>query len=203
MARRRGRPDRATRAATCGSPTTSAIRVRDKLLARSGGEPADRDLPLHHLTWDYPTEGPLDEPSADAVLREINGWDADGEPLSSFNDLADDGSTACGCWIYAGAYADGVNQTARRTPWTEMGPAAQEWGWAWPNDRRMLYNRASADPDGRPWSERKRYVWWDEDRGTLDRAGHARLRTRRCGPTTDRRPDATGRRGARRAPTRS
>jgi formate dehydrogenase major subunit len=138
------------------------IRVREKLLARSGGEPAERDLPLHHLTWDYPTEGPHEEPDAAAVLREINGWDADGEPLSSFNDLEADGSTACGCWIYAGAYAEGVNQTARRTPWTEMGPAAQEWGWAWPNDRRMLYNRASADPDGRPWSERKRYLWWDE-----------------------------------------
>jgi formate dehydrogenase major subunit len=141
------------------------LRVRDKLLARSGGQPADRDLPLHHLTWDYPTEGPHHEPSADAVLREINGWDADGQPLASFNDLADDGSTACGCWIYAGAYAEGVNQTARRTPWTQMGPAAQEWGWAWPNDRRMLYNRASADPDGAPWSERKRYVWWDETDG--------------------------------------
>ena len=43
---------------------------------------------------------------------------------------------------------------------------APEWGWAWPANRRMLYNRASADPAGKPWSERKRYVWWDEDEGT-------------------------------------
>ncbi len=124
-----------------------------------------RDLPLHELTWDYPVEGPHEEPDAAAVLREINGWDAEGRPLSGFSELRDDGSTACGCWIYCGSYAQGVNQTFRRTAWTEMGPAAQEWGWAWPMDRRMLYNRASADPDGRPWSERKAYIWWDEQAG--------------------------------------
>jgi formate dehydrogenase major subunit len=136
-------------------------RVREKLAARHADR--IRDLPLHELTWDYPVEGPHDEPSADAVLREINGWDAKGDPLSGFSELRDDGSTACGCWIYCGSYARDENQTARRTAWTEMGPAAQEWGWAWPMNRRMLYNRASADPDGRPWSERKRYLWWDED----------------------------------------
>lgn len=138
-------------------------RIREKLAARDGDTPPERDLPIHHLTWDYPTEGPHDEPSAEAVLAEINGYDADGQPLSSFEQLADDGSTSCGVWIYCGAYADGVNQTARRTPWTQMGPAAQQWGWAWPADRRMLYSRASADPDGNPWSQRKRYIWWDAD----------------------------------------
>jgi formate dehydrogenase major subunit len=141
-------------------------RIREKLLARGDGRPRERDLPLHHLTWDYPTEGPHEEPSAAAVLREISGTDADGQPLSTFNDLVDDGSTACGCWIYCGSYADDVNQTARRRPWTEMGVAAQEWGWAWPADRRMLYSRASADPAGAPWSERKKYVWWDEEQGS-------------------------------------
>jgi formate dehydrogenase major subunit len=58
-----------------------------------------------------------------------------------------------------------VNQAARRKPRTEQGPVASEWGWAWPLNRRMLYNRASADPDGKPWSERKKYVWWDEEAG--------------------------------------
>ena len=43
---------------------------------------------------------------------------------------------------------------------------APEWGWAWPANRRILYNRASADPEGRPWSERKKYIWWDEQDGT-------------------------------------
>jgi formate dehydrogenase major subunit len=62
-------------------------------------------------------------------------------------------------------YQDGVNQAARRTPRTEQDWVAGEWGWAWPSNRRTLYNRASADPQGRPWSERKKYVWWDPDAG--------------------------------------
>ena len=135
--------------------------IREKL----AGSTDPRDRPLLDLTWDYPTEGPLAEPSAEAVLREINGWDAEGSPLPSYTELADDGSTACGCWIYCGVYADGVNQAARRKPGREQSWVAPEWGWAWPANRRILYNRASADPDGKPWSERKKYVWWDEDQG--------------------------------------
>jgi formate dehydrogenase major subunit len=132
--------------------------IREKLAASTD----PRDRALLDLAWDYPTEGEHDEPSAEAVLREINGWDADGRPLSSLVQLADDGSTTCGCWIYCGCYADGVNQTARRKPGSEQSWVAPEWGWAWPANRRILYNRASADPRGRPWSERKRCVWWDE-----------------------------------------
>ena len=60
----------------------------------------------------------------------------------------DDGSTTCGSWIHCGIYKDGVNQTARRKPHTEQNWIAPEWGWAWPKDTRILYNRASADPDG-------------------------------------------------------
>lgn len=132
------------------------------LLARSD-DPRDRGV--LDLTWDYPTEGDHAEPSADAVLREINGWDADGEPLSSYTQLRSDGSTTAGCWIYTGVYRDGVNQARRRRPGHEQSWVAQEWAWAWPDDRRLLYNRASADPEGRPWSERKRYVWWDAEAG--------------------------------------
>ncbi len=133
--------------------------IRQKLSA----SPLARDRPILDLTWDYPTEGPHQEPDAAAVLAEINGWDTEGRPLDGYGRLADDGSTACGCWIYAGCYAEGVNQTARRRPGHGPMHVAPEWGWAWPDNRRMLYNRASADPDGRPWSERKRYVWWDAD----------------------------------------
>jgi formate dehydrogenase major subunit len=122
-----------------------------------------RDRGIRALTWDYPTHGAIDEPSAEAVLREINGYVvATGKPVSGFTELEDDGSTACGCWIYAGCYANGENQAARRKPRSEQSYVAPEWGWAWPANRRLMYNRASADPDGRPWSERKRYVWWDE-----------------------------------------
>jgi len=78
----------------------------------------------------------------------------------STKQLTDDGSTAAGCWIYTGCYQDGVNQTARRTPGHAQSWVAPAWGWAWPANRRLLYNRASAAPDGSPWSERKRYVWW-------------------------------------------
>jgi formate dehydrogenase major subunit len=126
----------------------------------------ERDRPLLDLAWDYPTSGRHAEPSAEAVLREINGFEiATGRPLSSYTELRDDGSTAAGCWIYTGVYADGINQAARRRPGTEQSWVAPEWGWAWPANRRLLYNRASADPDGRPWSERKAFVWWDADAG--------------------------------------
>ena len=123
----------------------------------------DRDRPVLDLTWSYPTDGPHDEPDAEAVLAEINGHDADGNHLSAYTQLRDDGSTRCGCWIYCGAYADGVNQTARRTPASDQNWTAPDWAWAWPANRRILYNRASADPQGRPWSERKALVWWDAE----------------------------------------
>jgi formate dehydrogenase major subunit len=124
----------------------------------------ERDKPLQDLNWDYEVHG--DEPSADSVLRAINGYDlTTGKILNGYLELKADGTTSCGCWIYSGVYADGVNQAARRKPRSEQGPTALEWGWAWPYNRRVLYNRASADPQGRPWSERKAYVWWDEEKG--------------------------------------
>jgi formate dehydrogenase major subunit len=133
--------------------------------ARLAGSGDPRDRPVLDLRWDYPVEGELEDPSAEAVLAELNGYAADGSSLSSFGQLADDGSTSCGSWIHAGSFAGGVNQTARRKPWTEQSWVALEWGWAWPANRRILYNRASADPEGKPWSEAKAYVWWDADAG--------------------------------------
>jgi formate dehydrogenase major subunit len=124
-----------------------------------------RDRPLLDLAWDYPTEGETADPSPEAVLREINGWGPDGKALGAYTELKDDGSTVCGCWIYCGVYADEVNQAARRKPGREQNAVAPEWGWAWPANRRILYNRASADPDGKPWSDRKKYVFWDDDAG--------------------------------------
>ncbi len=150
----------------CRSDLHFAYHLGRILRARVAGSKDDRDRPLLDLTWDYPTEGAIDEPSADAVLAEISGFTvADRKPLSAFTELKDDGSTASGCWIYCGAHAAGVNQAARRRPRGEQTPVAPEWGWAWPANRRLLYNRASADPEGRPWSERKKYVWWDESAG--------------------------------------
>ena len=135
--------------------------IREKL----AGSTLARDRGILDLTWDYPVEGPLADPSAEAVLAEINGRGAGGGPLASAGDLRDDGSTACGCWIYAGVCAGGENRAARRRPGSEQSWVAPDWGWAWPANRRLLYNRASADPSGKPWSERKRYLWWDESKG--------------------------------------
>jgi formate dehydrogenase major subunit len=131
-----------------------------RIKERLAGSTDPRDRPLQDLTWDYPVDE-SGEPSADAVLREINGTDADGKTVSGYTALKNDGSTACGCWIYSGVYADEVNQSMRRRPGQEQDLIAAEWGWAWPMNRRVLYNRASADPDGKPWSERKKLIWWD------------------------------------------
>jgi len=135
--------------------------IREKL--RGSEDPADRAI--LELTWDYPVKGAHREPDAEAVLREINGTGPDGNLLASYEELKDDGSTTCGSWIHCGIYGDGVNKPARKRPRSEQNWIAQEWGWSWPKDVRILYNRASADPAGRPWSERKRYVWWDPDQG--------------------------------------
>jgi formate dehydrogenase major subunit len=126
----------------------------------------ERDRGVLDLAWDYPLHGETQDPSAEAVLKEINGYEiGTGRPLSSFTEMKGDGTTLGGCWIYTGVFKDGVNQAARRKPGREQSWVAPEWGWAWPANRRILYNRASADPEGKPWSERKAYVWWDEEAG--------------------------------------
>jgi formate dehydrogenase major subunit len=134
-----------------------------RLKARASTSASDRDAGLRALTWDYPTRGPHGEPDMEAVLAEINGYrTADRIRLPGFADLAADGSTACGCWIYSGVYPDGgPNRAKGRDP---RGAYHHGWGYAWPMDRRVLYNRASARPDGTPWSPRKPLVWWDADK---------------------------------------
>ncbi len=134
----------------------------------------ERDAPIRNLTWDYAAERPeilpgairsriADEPDIEKVLREINGRSlVDGKQLRSFLDLKDDGTTACGAWIYCGVYPEeGRNRAGSRDP-RLLGSTYPGWGFAWPANRRVMYNRASADPDGRPWSERKKLVWWDQ-----------------------------------------
>ncbi len=127
-----------------------------------------RDRAIQALTWDYPVTGPQQEPEAEAVLREVNGWTvADKKQLSAYQELKDDGSTACGGWMYCGVYPkEGHNLARSRKPDAPGGLGSHlDWAFAWPSNRRTLYNRASADPAGKPWSERKKMIWWDEGNG--------------------------------------
>jgi formate dehydrogenase major subunit len=150
----------------CRSELHFFVHLGRKIRERLASSTLPRDRAVQELTWDYPVDS-HGEPSAAAVLQEINGFHLTGEkagqPLTSYTEMKADGSTSGGCWIYTGVYADGVNHSASRKPGREQSWVAPEWGWAWPANRRTLYNRASADPDGNPWSERKRYVWWDAD----------------------------------------
>ncbi len=158
----------------CRSDLSFVYSLGKRLKALYAGSTKARDQGLLNLTWDYQPDQPFvladgqtsrlaDEPDARKVLKEINGYRvADRTQVAGFSDLEADGSTACGCWIYSGVYpaADRNRASDRsRTPGNYVDP---NWGFAWPHNRRMLYNRASADPEGRPWSERKKYVWWDE-----------------------------------------
>ena len=123
-----------------------------------------RDRPILHLTWDYEHEDERErrrgEPSVRKIVQEINGFNVrTGEQLRSFTECEDDGSTACGGWIYTGCAPDKETLRARSRTGDEW--VSPDWGFAWPANRRILYNRASAAPDGTPWSERKKYVWWD------------------------------------------
>src|SRR5438552_10203731 len=91
-----------------------------------------------------------------------NGKPHHGPQVNAFAELKADGSTASGCWIYSGVLGrDGVNKANSRKSRDYLGHG---WGFAWPSDRRIIYNRASARPDGSPWSERKKLVWWDSEK---------------------------------------
>lgn len=132
-----------------------------RLKEKAARRPSPRNAGLNALTWDYCLEGETREPKVEEVLQEINGWTiADRKLVSGFKDLKADGSTACGCWIYSGIFPQPNENLANRRESRDA--YGHGWGFAWPSDRRILYNRASARPDGRPWSERKKLVWWDE-----------------------------------------
>ena len=136
---------------------------------------APRDQGFKNLSWDFdpdqkqtkdgePQQMP-GEPDGHKILREINGYYT-GDPsrhLAGFSDLKDDGSTTCASWLYCGVFpAPDKNRAASRQPDPPGTRGAQlGWGYSWPANRRIMYNRASADLQGRPWSERKKWVWWD------------------------------------------
>jgi formate dehydrogenase major subunit len=135
---------------------------------------AKKDRPILDLTWDYQPQGAKREPRVELVLKECNGYAAEDiaeggrplyardQPLKSVGHLRDDGATACGNWISTGIYPEeGRNLALRRERPKEGDYLAHDWGFACPANRRILYNRASADARGRPWNERKKLIWWD------------------------------------------
>ncbi|MBI3742335.1 MAG: molybdopterin-dependent oxidoreductase, partial [Chloroflexi bacterium] len=127
----------------------------------------DRDWGIKNLTWDYDPEPAevkdwriKDEPSDYKILKEINGYTvADKKPLASFANLTETGTTAGAAWIYTGVIPEeGRNRTRERKGDAWISPG---WGFAWPANRHIMYNRASADVEGKPWSEKKKLVLWD------------------------------------------
>ena len=133
------------------------------LKEKAARQPTPKNAALNALTWDLPTHGEVAEPDAEGIVAEINGchW-ASKKLVKDYEELKADGSTACGCWIYSGVMPQpGKNKANQRESKDELGHG---WGFAWPKDVRILYNRASAKPDGTPWSERKKLVWWDPEK---------------------------------------
>jgi formate dehydrogenase major subunit len=171
------------------------VHLGKRLKELYAGSDKPQDRPVKALVWNYfdPKANAnwdiKDEPATELIVKEINGYawapgkPLQGKPLASFAELKDDGSTACGAWIYGGIYAptaehpDGHNHAADRKgdEWVAGG-----WGFSWPANRRILYNRASADPAGNPWSKEARlaaeyqaqnggerhrgYVYWEPTR---------------------------------------
>ena len=153
----------------CRSETWFTYHLGRRIKEKAARESIPRNQAINALTWDYSTHGKIAEPSVEEVLGEINGYRVHDRTLvSGYKELAADGSTACGCWIYSGVMPEpGKNKARMREPHGRYGHG---WGFAWPSDRRILYNRASARPDGQPWSERKALVWWDA--GKKEWTGH-------------------------------
>ena len=118
------------------------------------------DAPIRQLTWDYVRPR---EPSLEELAREINGRDLTaGRLLDSFGQLRDDGTTTSGNWLYCGSFTEAGNQMARRDAADPTGLGYHHgWAWSWPLNRRVLYNRASADADGRPWDPERAGIAWN------------------------------------------
>jgi formate dehydrogenase major subunit len=145
------------------------------------GSTKPQDQPIQSLTWDYGFDEPQrlpdgsisridDEPDAAKVLQEINGWYTNQRDekhpdkpklIPGFSALKDDGSTACGGWVYSGVYPS-YDRNRARERLLGNNPLQPSWAFAWPHNRRTMYNRCSADPSGKPWSERKKLIWWDQ-----------------------------------------
>ncbi|MBI4691413.1 MAG: molybdopterin-dependent oxidoreductase, partial [Nitrospirae bacterium] len=153
-----------------------------KLYREKGGKfPA----PILNLTWNYGTKdkfGKIENMNPHLIAREVNGYYLEdifdqkvtppkqlgkkGELCTNFVTLQADGTTSCGNWIFSGSYTQKegkiINMMARRKKTDPTGLGLYpEWAWAWPVNRRIIYNRASVNPDGRPWDPRRAVIKWN------------------------------------------
>jgi formate dehydrogenase major subunit len=146
------------------------------LYQKEGGAFPD---PILNLNWAY---NDPDEPTPVEVAKELNGSaladvpdPADstklllqkGKQVSGFGVLRDDGTTACGCWIYSGCFTETGNNMARRdTTDPDNTGAYSKWAFSWPANRRIMYNRASADLQGKAWDPSRKLIEWDGSKWT-------------------------------------
>lgn len=134
---------------------------RLKEMYKNESTPAAKQI--NALYWAY---GDHDHPDIDLVCRDINGYDwKTKQQIKTFGDLKDDGSTTAGCWIYTGFYPENENLAKRRDNTNEGMSNFLNWSFAWPANRRNLYNRASADLNGKPWSKDRIGIYWDAAQG--------------------------------------
>lgn len=145
-----------------------------KLYQEQGGVNPE---PIMNMSWDYIIPS---KPHSDELAKELNGYaleeikDANGniihrkgELISSFANLKDDGTTASGCWVYAGSWTEAGNQMANRDNSDPSGLGnTLGWAWAWPMNRRIIYNRASADRDGKAWDKERALIFWNGKKWT-------------------------------------
>jgi formate dehydrogenase major subunit len=148
------------------------IYLRLKALYQKEGGPVPE--PIVNLDWSYKDQN---EPSPDELAKELNGAAvedimdpndptkvvlAKGKQLPGFAAMRDDGKTNGACWIYSGSYTEAGNQMARRdTSDPDETGAYPKWTWSWPANRRILYNRASADINGKAWDPTRKLIEWD------------------------------------------
>jgi formate dehydrogenase-N alpha subunit len=130
--------------------------------------------PILNLTWKHRQPN---SPSAEELAKEFSGKALQdvtdpkdkkkvlvkaGEQLNGFAELRDDGSTSCGCWIFAGSWSEKGNLMARRDNSDPFGMGQTlNWAYAWPANRRILYNRASCDVTGKPFDPKRKVIAWD------------------------------------------
>ena len=145
------------------------LKIRE-LYQKEGGKFPD---PILNVSWTYTTPK---TPSLSEIAKEINGKALSditdektnttikaGQQLPGFAFLRDDGTTMCGNWIYSGSWTEAGAMMQRRGTEDPSGLGVYpNWGWSWPANRRVLYNRASCDVNGKPWDSERKQVWWNE-----------------------------------------